>query len=139
MPNTPATMIARGTIRPQRFVKVDTASNRGVLECGANERIFAVSQEGTNYAPLDDVILTSNAAVNGQELRLYSDGDVCGVEAGGVITSGDYLRSDAVGRAVVALAIGVVVQHIGGQALEAATAAGQIIMMKVQTFAHLPA
>lgn len=95
--------IAGGTIRPSRFVKLSTTQDSRVLEADAGEKVFGISQEGTRYVPwsaLDD----GNAAIVDEHLRVYGPGARCYLQAGGTVTAGDRLKSDADGKGVTASA-----------------------------------
>jgi hypothetical protein len=138
MPNTPPNLIARGNISASRFVKLDTATNFGVVQATANSKNIGVIYEGTNQAPLSDIVTTDYAAKSGQEIRLYGDGDVCSVIAGAAVTAGDLVKSDANGYAVTTAVTGTTVQWVSGIALEAATAAGQELRIQVKNFPYLP-
>jgi len=131
MANTPPNLLAGGTIRPSRFVKINTAADFSCLEGSANAEIIGVSMTGTNYPPLSDIVSTANAATVGQYIQIYGDGDVCLVEAGAAITRGDKLKSDSVGRAVSILTTGTVNQQVGAVALQSAAAAGELILVQI--------
>lgn len=105
-----------GDIRPSRFVNVDTSADNQVLEADAGEKILGVSKEGSrNPGGLasDDGF----AAIAGEDLHVYTVGDVCWIECGGSVTRGDDLKSDADGAGVTAGAG----EESGGQALESGT------------------
>ena len=131
MPNTPPNLMANGTINVCRFVKLDTTTDNKCVQATANSKIIGVAQEGSNKAPLSDVVSTNYAAEAGEELRLFGDGDVCLLEAGDVVTVGDLLKSDSVGRGVP-VAGGSTVEYTGAVALQAAAAAGVKIQVQVQ-------
>ena len=86
MPNTPPNFVAGGTIRTSRFVYISTTEDNTALEGTANAEVVAVSYEGSNYAPLSDLVTTDNAATDGQEFRAYGPGDICLVTAGDAVT-----------------------------------------------------
>lgn len=100
--NSQRSYIARGDIRPSRFVKRDTATNHGVLEADAGDATVGVAYEGTRTAPLPGV--TALAAISGDPILVYTEGMPCEIVAGGSITPGQYLKPDADGRAVAAVA-----------------------------------
>lgn len=101
--NSQRSYIARGTILPARFVKRDTATNHGVLQCVAGEQAVGISYEGTRAAPIPGV--TPQAAIAGENVLVYTETMPCEVVAGGAIAAGDRLKPDANGAAV-ACAIG---------------------------------
>ncbi len=131
MPNTPPNLMANGNIYPCRFVKLDTSADFKVIQATANSDILGVSQEGSNYPPLSDLSVSAYAAQAGQNIRLFGDGDVCLVTAGGVITRGDKLKSDANGKAVSIATTGTTLQKYGGIALQSAAAEDEKILIQV--------
>ncbi len=139
MPNTPPTLVAGGTIRVSRFVKLSAAADDTGLEGGANDEVIGVAYEGSNYPPLSDLVTTSNAATVGQEFRLYGPGDVCQIVAGDAVTRGAKLKSDSQGRGVPIASSGTTQQFYGGFALQSATAAGELIRFLVHPGSVYPA
>jgi len=139
MPNTPPNLIAGETIYPSRFVEMDVSVAKTMLLAGANARPIGISQVGARIAPLSDLITTAEAAQDGEAMQIFGDGDVCLLEAGGSITTGDRLRSDSVGRGVTIATTGTTIQNIGAMALEDASAAGELILVQVQIYSERPA
>ena len=94
--------IANGTIRPSRFVKLDTTAEGTVLECNAGDRCFGIAQQGTRntpYGSLDD----GNAAISGEILQIYGPPELdVPLELGGTVDEGDYIKADADGKGVKA-------------------------------------
>ena len=122
-------LLANGSITPARFVKLDTTQVGGfALQCGANDKIFGVAQQGTRQAPLSglDDGFAGIAGVN--EITVYTVNDVCWVEVGGAVTAGDYLEADTNGRAVTSSTDG---HNYGAIAMESATALGQYVKARV--------
>lgn len=139
MPNTPPTLVAGGTIRTSRFVKLSPSADNQGLEADANEEAIGVSYEGSNYPPLSDLVSTDNAATEGQEFRLYGPGDICTLIVGDVVTRGQKLKSDADARGVPIATTGATLQHYGGFALESASAANEKIRFLVHPGSVYPA
>ncbi len=135
----PPQLQANGNIYPCRFVKVDTSDNAKCIQATANSKIIGVSQVGTNYPPLSDVSVSGYAAIAGQLVEFHGPGQVCLVEAGDVIAAGDYLKSDDNAKAIPIATTGTTLQRYGAQALEAATAAGQMIRVFVLLGSERPA
>lgn len=96
------TKTANGNIAPSRFVRLDTTADGRVVQAGAGEKIYGISQPGTrraSYSSLDD----GYCAIVGESLQIYgpgSDKDVM-LELGGTVSAGDRLKSDADGKGVV--------------------------------------
>ena len=118
-------LVASGNISPCRICVMDgewsvaQATNGTTEPCG-------VSGPWPRYAPgtaWDDGFI----AQAGQDCPVYTDGEGAMVEAGNAITGGNYIMSDANGRAIPATAG----QYFVGQALESATASGQRIRTKL--------
>lgn len=108
-------MTAQGNINPSVFVKLDTSNNLSVLQAGAGAGTFAVSWEGTKYAP-GTAADNGYAAESGDGITLYGPGSVCLLAVGsGGWTAGDLLKSDANGNGVTTTASG---DKIGAVALE---------------------
>ncbi|HUT90250.1 MAG TPA: hypothetical protein VMY37_12180 [Thermoguttaceae bacterium] len=132
--------VAGGTIPPSRFVIGDTDNDNRVLVATANaEQVVGVSQTGTNKVPLSDLVTTSYAAVEGEPLKVYGQGDFCLIEAGAATTRFGLLKADSVGRAVNVATTGATQQHYGAIGLEAAGAAGQMIRCQVLIGHEYPA
>ncbi len=139
MANTPPNLIAGGTIRPSRFVKIDTGADDSGLESDANEDTIGVSHDGSNQPPLSDLVSTNNAAIAGQHFRLFGDGDICLLEAGAAVANGERLKSDADGKGIPILLTGTTVQRYGAKAMETAAADGDMIRVQVLSGLFLPA
>lgn len=122
--------IANGTIQPSRFVKLDTTAGKlfNVLQAAAStdSTLIGISQPGS-FDPPGTTGSATDAARAGQELSVYSIGDVCLLELGGTVTAGDYLMSDASGKGVIAtLTDGTTIRHIGAKALESGVSGEKI-------------
>lgn len=94
------TKVANGTIRPSRFVKLDTTADGKVLEADAGDQIYGISQPGTRNTPYSDLD-DGNAAKTGETLKIFGPPEK-GVllELGGTVTRGQLLKSDADGKGV---------------------------------------
>lgn len=124
MPNTPPNLLASGTIRPCRFVKISGAFQ--CAEADANEDVIGVSMEGTNTAPLSDLVTSDNAAVSGDSLRIFGNGDTCLLQIGDTVTYGQRLKSDADGKGVPVATTGTTIQYYGARALQSGSASEKI-------------
>ena len=96
--------VANGNIAPSRFVKLDTTAEGFVLQCGAGDQIYGISQPGTRNAPygaLDDGF----AAIKGNTLSIYGppEKDVP-LELGASVTRGQYLKADVNGKGIATAA-----------------------------------
>jgi hypothetical protein len=117
--------IARGDVRPSRFVKRDTATDFGVLEADLNDTAVGVSYEGTRYAPLPDIVPL--AAKSGEPVLVYTEGMPCEILAAATISPGQYLKPNADGQAIVAVA-----GDIYGAIADAASVNGQNVKVTVK-------
>lgn len=90
-------MTATGNIYPCRFVKI--SGDFSVAQAGANERVFGISQMGTNKPPIPDVT-SQYAAVSGETLRVFQDDEECLLELAATLSAGALLKSDADGKGV---------------------------------------
>ncbi len=90
--------IANGTINPCRFVKITTTTTGRVEQAGAGSQIFGISQTGIRR----DLYIDSNgyAALVGEPIGVFDDGEECLLELGGTVSAGDRLKSDANGKGV---------------------------------------
>lgn len=117
------TKVAGGNVAPSRFVKLDVSNKGKVLQAGAGEMVFGISQEGTRnipYSTLDDGF----AAIAGENLRIYGPGDNgMMLELGGTVAVGDRLKSDANGKGVATTTAN---DEVGAIAL-AAGASGDLV------------
>lgn len=138
MPNTPPLLMAKGTIRPCRFVKLDASNPHGALECDANDIPIGISYDGTNKPPIEGLVTTAYAAEAGQSLPLYGDGDICLLEAGDNVVTGNRLKSDNDGKGVPIATTGTTIQHFGAVALENG-ASGTLVRVQVKIGSERPA
>lgn len=114
-----------GNVRPSRFVKLQ--ADNTVVESGAGEEIWGISQPSTRRAPLagwDDGF----AGVSGDgAINIFGPGDdEAPLELGGTVAAGDHIKSGAGGVGVAAT---VDKDKVGAIALRAGTS-GQIIPVK---------
>lgn len=111
---------AGGNISPSRFVSASGSFHVGQAT-GATNAPIGVSQAGVRRAPgtgLDD----GYAAISGEGLRVFGVGETCLIDTGDVVTAGQYLKSDANGRAVPVDTSLTTLQYYGARALETNTA-----------------
>jgi hypothetical protein len=123
---------ADGTINTARFVKRTGAADFRCLQCTGSDVPDGISQEGSMYAPGLGTIYggastDTVAATKGYQLKVYTVGDVCKLQAGGAVANGNKLTSDASGQGVVATAG----NWYGAEALGAA-ASGELVDVVVQ-------
>lgn len=124
---SPYTKVANGNIAPSRFVKIDTTAKDRVLQAGAGDKCYGVSQPGVRnapWAPLDD----GYAAIAGENLMIYgSPSKDIKLELGGTVTAGDSLKSDANGKGVTTTTTG---DWIGAEAMESGVT-GDVVRVRV--------
>ena len=128
---TELTLVARGNILPSRFVQLDSSTECGCVQAGANADIIGVAQSGTNLPQVTGFVNAQYAATNGQQVMVAGLGSICLVEAGDRITPGQYLKSDANGRAVPIDTTATTIQNYGAIALQGASGAGEKIRVQV--------
>lgn len=106
--------IAGAAVNPSRIVKNGATSGYVIQNAAATTVSLGVTTQNVS-------------AATGERIDVVHDGIVL-VEAGAAITFGVKLTSDGTGRAVTAVATNEVI----GVALEAATAAGDLIRMLIR-------
>lgn len=125
--------VANGNIAPSRFVKLDTTAVGKVLQSGAGEKTYGISQEGTRnppYPSLDD----GYAAIAGENLNVYTEPQECWLQIGsGGCTVDDWLKADADGKGVTTT---TETDNAGAVALETGLE-NQLIRVRVRTNKHL--
>jgi len=129
-------MVAGGDIRQARFVKLSTAADYTLLEADANERIFGISVDAAQDAPIPSA--SANAAESGDLFQFYGPGDECLLELGGTVTRGGRLKSDADGKGVAVATTGTTSQEYGAEALESGVS-GEKIRVRVLLGSFYPA
>lgn len=141
MPVPQPQLRATGNLYPMRFVMLSTTEDNSGAQATANAQVIGVSGVGTNYPPINDahVTVAGYHAVDGDVIQLHGNGDICLLEAGDVVASGDRLKADSNGKGVPIATTGTTVQQIGAVALEAAPAAGVKIRVQVQCRSERPA
>jgi hypothetical protein len=83
--------VANGNISPSVFVKLDTTTAGRVLQAGAGDDVYGVSQQGVRnlpYASLDDGF----AAIVGENIRVYEDDEECWIQVAVTVTAGQKLK-----------------------------------------------
>lgn len=126
---------AGGNIRRARAVKI--SGQFTVSEAGANEQCIGIAVDAARDAPTD-YNTTNYAAVAGDSLKIYGPGEVTKALAGGTITAGQNLITDAQGRLVAAATTGTTVQNILCEALSDAIL-DQMVDVIVKPLAIRPA
>lgn len=121
MPNTPPNLMAGGNISPSRFVMMDTDPNQ-CIQATDNAETIGVTHDSTNYAPLSDQTVSEYAAKDGQNVRLFGDGDVCLITAAEALSVGDEVKADGDGKAQAIATTGTTNQQVAAVMLEAASA-----------------
>ncbi len=120
-----------GNIEPSTFVKLSTTADGQVLQCGAGEKVFGISQPCSRRIALDpyDTGSTVYAGIAGDPaINIYGPGDP-GVllRLAGTVSAGGYIKSDGSGYGVAATTDK---DAYGARAL-CAGASGQLIPVEV--------
>ena len=140
MSQTPAYLVAGGTVMPHRFVSPDASAEHQGIQATANSQIIGISGSETKFAPLEDLVSTNPHAETGDQIRLHGDGQSqILVEAGAAFTSGVRLKADANGKAVAAATSGTTPQEVGAISQQAAAAEGDLVLVQVALQSHSPA
>jgi hypothetical protein len=95
--------LANGTIGCSTLVVIDTTTGNAFDQATGNAAfLIGVSQEYADTAPIPGVT-TTNAAVQGEVLAVYSVGEICLLNASTAgWTAGDRLTANASGQGVTA-------------------------------------
>lgn len=104
--------VAGSAVSPYRFVRIDTTDSKYDHVGVAQARIDGISAEGV---PADGDVFP----------MVVPDGCIAKVEAGGSFAVGDFVASDASGRAIAA--VSAVGNFTAGIAVTASTGSGQIV------------
>ncbi len=119
--------VAGADIRPCRIVAPGSAAF-SVVEAGTSSHPIGVSMPATNIPSIVNITNPTLAAASGEPVGVVLLGEAL-VEAGGAVNAGQFIKSDAQGRAVAATGAG---NHFCvGVALESAAAAGDFIRVLV--------
>ncbi len=100
----PEQWVAGGTIGPSRFVKVSTAADHTVLQSTANDVSYGISQVGTKSPPGVSGSNDAIAAIAGDQIQIYTFGDVAQILGAETIARGSFVKPNATGQAVVCVA-----------------------------------
>lgn len=110
--------VASAAIPARRFVKPGGTAGQVTLAAAVSDKIFGIS--------------TEVAAATGERVDVAHAGFDNLIEAGAAFAAGDFLTSDGTGRGIVAAPAAGTNNRTGAVALEAATAAGDLIRVKVE-------
>lgn len=92
--------IANGNIAPCRFVRLDTTNEGRVVQSGAGEEVWGISQP---YERRHTLLSDGYAAIAGENVNVIGPGDdEALLDLGGTVAVGDRLKSDANGKGVTA-------------------------------------
>lgn len=114
---------ASGNILPSRFVA--QSGNFTVAQAVAASECVGISQRGVREAPIPGG--SAFAAISGDTLQVYQDGEECLVSSGAALPAGALVRSDINGQAVVALTA----TNYFAQVLRATSAAGELAQVRI--------
>jgi hypothetical protein len=135
-------IVGSGSVLPSTFVTPLTSSADSANDVIAgyackqailsSQAICGISQEGTRYAPTDELQSTAAgkytgvAGYTGDPIKIYGLGDTCELLLGTTVTPGAYLMADSTGAGITATSGG----QIGAQARESGNA-GDLIRVQV--------
>lgn len=110
-----------GGLRYGTLVKLNASgSAMDVIAASTNDQVLGVVGDDPAAGP-------------GEGVRIITDG-VAKILAGAAVSLGDLVSSDSTARVVTAAAAAATSKYLVGVALEAATAAGDLIAVKLGTF-----
>lgn len=114
-PGSPS-FTASANINPRKFVKI--SGDYQVAQCVANDVAFGVSQLGVKDTPLPGG--GTIAAASGDPVRVFGQGECVPMSAGAALTAGQFVKPDANGDPVPAVAT----DKYSGQVLHAQATVG---------------
>jgi hypothetical protein len=119
----PCIMTANATILVGSLVMIDSSRNNAVIPCTSNAKAFGIAALGSRAAPIPDITDDPPiAALQGEELEVFTLGKFCLVRAGGPITPGADIKSGgSTGAAVVCAETTGLKEFSVGNAMEAAS------------------
>lgn len=101
MHNQPS-FLAGEDLAPSIFVKMEAGVDNTIVKCGAGDQAIGVTAEHSRTAPIPGA--TVLAAADGESTQIYGLGEPCEITAGAAITAGAYLKPNASGQAIPAVA-----------------------------------
>jgi hypothetical protein len=130
--------LAGGTIYPCRFVFKNADPHEVEQAASAITPLIGISQEGTHDTPGLSGAGT-DAASDGEQLHVYTEGDECLLEVVTTVAAGNRLKSDADGKGTPLLGTETAAEtFVGAIALDDG-AAGEKIRVQVKIYSVRPA
>jgi hypothetical protein len=151
MPSTNRSYLAGGNIYPSRFVKLDAntdaatpAGSFTVLQAAdgtsnGGDPVIGISMEGTDYPPINDSHITVGgyAAIAGEPLKVYGEGEECLLEIGDTVATGDSLKPDSNGKGIPVASSGTVLQKCAAIAQQSGVSGNKILVKIVRNWFHV--
>lgn len=124
---------AGGPIYPKRVVRLNAVAgnNRVTQATGATVGpFFGISGQGTRYSvvPVSEAANAAYHALAGENCKVFGPGEFAPARAGGTITGGALLTSDADGQVIVTTTDG---HHVIGDAMHGCNA-GEDCLVRVR-------
>lgn len=124
--------VANGDISTARFVKLISGTKYRVAQAAANEQVVGVSTQNQRASTIIGTLAaTTLAASAGESLDIELMGSLAWVEVGSACVEGDWVKSDANGRAVPIATSGATKQMVGGLVLIGAANANELALIQV--------
>lgn len=133
----PRVMQANGDIYPRRFVKLDTSVNNAVIQAGAGDLCFGISQAGTQDAPIP-LNTSLLAASQYNDIQVFTPMQTCLLTLGASVTTERRLKSDSNGKGTPVVGGASSMENWGAVALEVGSSGEDVMVMVVgpMTVAH---
>ena len=117
-----------GNIKPNSFVKLDSANDGYVLQAGANDRVYGITGDGTRRVALEDYDTDLIGKAGDPAIQIRGPGEnPCLLRLAGTVVAGDYIKSDGSGYGVKA---DTDKDHYGARAIVGGSS-GQVIPVEV--------
>ncbi len=124
--------VANGDINCARFVKLISGTKNRVVEADANDQVFGASTQNQRAATITGLLTaTTLAAIAGESLDIETMGALAWVQVGSAVVEGEWVKSDADGKAVPIATSGATKQMVAGLCVQGAANANELALIQI--------
>lgn len=124
--------VANADINCARFVKLISGTKYRVAQAAANEQVVGVSTQNQRAATIIGTLAATGLAASvGESLDIELMGSLAWVEVGSAVVEGEWVKSDANGRAVPIATSGATKQMVAGLCLVGAANANELALIQL--------